>query len=339
MSDQTNNQILETEFFGTPFFFSYSSLNKLLYSPQLFYKHYVLKQKEEEIGAALVEGKLIHCLLLDPESFDKQFLLLPGNIPSDNPKKVIESVYQYYRSEPVVKEDATLEDYKSKILEVLKEVNLYQSLKTDDQRIEKILTDANKEYFSFLLKREGKTIVDISTLERCLTVVEHLKTHPVIPTLIGIGNPDQNVQVFNELPMQMELDGYPFGIKGIIDNLVIDVDKNVIRINDLKTTSKTISEFQDTVEFYKLWLQAALYKQMVIKEFIESNGLDSKEWKITFTFIVTDKYNQMYPFEVSDNTMEEWTSKMHKTLEEARWHYDNRNFELPMAFAQGRVFL
>ena len=339
MSDQTNNQILETEFFGTPFFFSYSSLNKLLYSPQLFYKHYVLKQKEEEIGAALVEGKLIHCLLLDPESFDKQFLLLPGNIPSDNPKKVIESVYEYYRSEPVVKEDTTLEDYKSKILEVLKEVNLYQSLKTDDQRIEKILTDANKEYFSFLLKREGKTIVDISTLERCLTVVEHLKTHPVIPTLIGIGNPDQNVQVFNELPMQMELDGYPFGIKGIIDNLVIDVDKNVIRINDLKTTSKTISEFQDTVEFYKLWLQAALYKQMVIKEFIESNGLDSKEWKITFTFIVTDKYNQMYPFEVSDNTMEEWTSKMYKTLEEARWHYDNRNFELPMAFAQGQVFL
>lgn len=338
MSDQTNNHILETEFFGTPFFFSYSSLNKLLYSPQLFYRHYVLKQKEEEIGVALVEGKLIHCLLLDPESLEEQFLLLPGTIPSDNPKKVIESVYQHYRSEPVVKDNPTLEDYKSKILEVLKEVNLYQSLKTDEQRLEKILTDANKEYFSFLLKREGKTIIDISTLEHCLSVVEHLKIHPTIPSLIG-QNADQNVQVFNELPMQMDLGDYPFGIKGIIDNLVIDVDKKVIRINDLKTTSKTISEFQDTVEFYKLWLQAALYKHMVTKEFIENNNLDSKEWKITFTFIVVDKYTQIYPFEVSEDTMNLWTSKMHDTLEEARWHYDNRNFDLPSAFARGQVFL
>jgi hypothetical protein len=299
----------------------------------------VLKQREEEMGTALVEGKLIHCLLLDKDSFDKNFLLLPGNIPSDNPKKVVYTVYQYHRSEPVVPQDPNLEHYKTKILEVLKEINLYQSLKTDEQRLEKILTDSNKEYFSFLTKREGKTIVDVSTLDYCLSVVEQLENHANIPSLIGIKNSDENVQVFNELPMQIDLEEYPFGIKGIVDNLVIDASKKVIRINDLKTTSKTISEFKDTVDFYNLWLQAALYRKMVIKEFIENNNLDADMWKVSFTFIVVDKYNQMYPFEVSDATMQQWEYQTNITLEAAKWHYENRNFDLPFEFAQSRVFL
>jgi hypothetical protein len=34
-------------FYKKDFYFSYSSINKLLFSPRMFYNHYVLKQKED----------------------------------------------------------------------------------------------------------------------------------------------------------------------------------------------------------------------------------------------------------------------------------------------------
>ena len=41
---------LETRFYNNPFSFSYSSLSKLLYSPRLFYKDYILNEKEEKLS-------------------------------------------------------------------------------------------------------------------------------------------------------------------------------------------------------------------------------------------------------------------------------------------------
>ena len=53
----------EEEFFNKDFLMSYSGLNKLMYSPALFYSHYVLNQKDDSYDQNMVEGSLIHCLL------------------------------------------------------------------------------------------------------------------------------------------------------------------------------------------------------------------------------------------------------------------------------------
>jgi hypothetical protein len=44
----------EDRFYDNKFYFSYSGLNKLLYSPSIFYKHYVLNQQEDRTDAHLV---------------------------------------------------------------------------------------------------------------------------------------------------------------------------------------------------------------------------------------------------------------------------------------------
>ena len=62
------NKQKEEEFYARDKFnFSYSSLNKLLFSPSLFYKDYILQDREIRTDKHLVEGKLIHCLLLEQE--------------------------------------------------------------------------------------------------------------------------------------------------------------------------------------------------------------------------------------------------------------------------------
>ena len=44
----------------------------------------------------MIEGKLIHCLFLNPDDFDKEFVLMATNVPSANPKEVLERLYNHY---------------------------------------------------------------------------------------------------------------------------------------------------------------------------------------------------------------------------------------------------
>ena len=62
------------EFYKNKFYFSYSSLNKLLYSPTLFYNWYILKEKEDRTDKHLLEGKVLHCLLVEKDKFDEILL-------------------------------------------------------------------------------------------------------------------------------------------------------------------------------------------------------------------------------------------------------------------------
>jgi hypothetical protein len=130
------------QFYKKKFYFSYSSINKLLYSPVAFYNHYVLNQREDSTDAHLVAGRALHCLLLEPDNFDDYFITLPGKMPSDNPKKIIDNIFRIHSG--IGNNSLLLEDYSTDILTQLLTANLYQSLKTDQQRLEKILTDENK---------------------------------------------------------------------------------------------------------------------------------------------------------------------------------------------------
>ena len=67
--------IMENDFYNKPFDFSYSSLNKLLWNPQSFYQLYILGNREEKTEAHLVQGKIIHALLLEPDKFNDQFII------------------------------------------------------------------------------------------------------------------------------------------------------------------------------------------------------------------------------------------------------------------------
>ena len=145
----------EQEFFDKDFLMSYSGLNKLVFSPAAFYKHYVLGQKDDVIDKNMIEGSLIHCLLLKPEDFDNQFVISVQKLPSDNPRNVIHTIFNHYKE---LKKDGDtrehLGEFPGAILDVLKDVNLYQSLKTDGQRIDKIVNPDHEIYWEYLKKSE-----------------------------------------------------------------------------------------------------------------------------------------------------------------------------------------
>lgn len=335
---QESAELLEKNFYDKKFYFSYSSLNKLMWNPAVFYQQYVLGLKEERTDAHLVQGKIVHALLLEEEKFNDHFIISPSKLPGESVKLVIDRVFAHYQELSQNGDLRTeLLDFDQAILDVMVDMNYHQSLKTDQQRLDKIITAESTSYWSFLKTKGNKTLIDQDSYDFCKNAVELIKTNKELCTLIGCNATEfDNVEVYNELPLTVEYAKAPFGLKGIIDNIVINHDKKVIFINDIKTTSKDLKDFPETVEFYSYWLQAVIYSTMVG---IKHMDLLASGYEVKFHFVVIDRAFQTYSFPVTERTLNSWLDRMDKVLESANWHYVNKRYDLPHSFATGSVVL
>jgi hypothetical protein len=322
----------EKEFFDKDFLMSYSGLNKLAFSPATFYMHYVMGQKEDTIDKNMIEGSLIHCLLLTPEKFEEMFVISSDDLPSDNPRTVLHTVFNHYKELKATGDSReNLEEFSSAILDVLKDVNLYQSLKTDGQRIDKMITAKHIAYWEYMKKSEGRIVIDDDTYNFCKAVVEKITATSSVMDVMGFfADSFSPVEKHNELQLVKFADNPYFGLRGIVDNLVVDHTAKEIRVNDLKKTSKTISQFADSIEYYNYWIQAAIYKKLV--EHVYTQHAKYKDYKITFRFLVVDPFMQIAPIRISDETLAKWEEQTDKLLDEAKYHFETRNFELPYKF-------
>jgi len=322
------------KFYRQKFYFSYSGINKLLFSPVMFYNHYVLNQREDGTDAHLVGGRVLHCLLFEPDKYDEHFLSLPGKIPTDNQKKIIDNIFKYHLT--VGNNTLNLSDYSQDILTQLLTANLYQTLKTDQQRLDKILTPENTEYFEFLKLSLDKAIVDQPTLDGCKVAVEVLKKNSNVRALLQLDRDeeDKSIEAYNELFVKAEADNLPFGFHGVLDNVVVDHNSKTIFINDLKTLGKSIQDFPDSVEYYRYWIQAVIYVLLAKEKFSITD-----DWNVQVTFIVIDKYNQVYPYQVSSETLAKWTESFEEIVQKIKWHYENKRYDLPYELALGNVKL
>lgn len=323
----------EEEFFSNPFILSYSGLNKLLFSAESFYRHYVLNQRDDTTTQSMIEGSLLHCLLLQPEAFADQFVVNHSDLPSPSQQGLLKHLFGYYKEElnHLAEPREELGLYEVEILEYLKEINLYQTLKTDTSRLGKVLTEKNEIYWDYLKQAEGKTVIDFDTHEHIKNAIEKIKSNPGVMECLGFFADSMNgIKSMNELNLVNVDTMYSFGLRGIIDNLVFDPGKKEIRINDLKSTAKNLSSFTDSIEYYKYWMQAAIYKSLI--DFHYGSKPEYADWDIVYRFIVVDKYCQTGIIKVSDKTLAEWTEKTNVELEKANYHFINKDFKLPYEF-------
>jgi hypothetical protein len=325
--DKSKEQIFIKKIEKGEFNFSYSSLNKLTFSPSLFYKDYILMDREIRTDKHLIEGKLLHLMILQPEKLHDEFSITPSKMPSDTLRKVLKNITLYTDvTELVLVEDKI-------ILDSLRAVGLYQSLKDSDKRIAKVRTTECDDYFAFESNTDGKDVIDNDMLLKATERVELIKNNKSIMELLSSEPTDfemDGLEVFNEAYLKCTLEGHNFGLHGYIDRYVIDHDKKEITIIDVKTTGKTISDFPETVQFYNYWLQAAVYVTLISKNI----GKKEENYKINFNFIVIDKYNQMYNFPVSINTMNTWGDGLMQTLKMVEFHIKENNYDLPYQFLQ-----
>lgn len=330
-TDKLKEQLFLEIFNKGDFEFSYSSLNRLLFSPQLFYKEYILKEREIRMEKHLIEGSLTHLLLLEPLKFDDVYIISPSKTPSAALQMVLKNVLN-------VNGPGELKDYTDDILDSLVNVNLYQSVKDDEKKLAKVLSIENQTFYDFI-STSDKTIIDQEAYDRCVVRVQLIKDNKdVIALFDNVVSTDfelDQVEIYNEQFLSCETKDYKFGLKGYVDRYTVDHDKEEINIIDLKTTGKSISDFEDSIEFYNYWMQAAIYKKLVLSEMPET----AKYYNLTYRFVVIDKYNQVYVFLVTDKTMTMWENRLKTTLDVAEYHCINNRYDLPYKFLTQTVTL
>jgi len=291
---------------------------------------------------------------LDNRAFDEKFIVTPEDLPSDNSAKVAHHVFEAYKKkveEDVVKyADLELCDFPKEIVEVLAEMNLHQALtddkdlnkqgaRTGDQkRVDKIVEPKTEAYFNYLKNKGRREIIDSGMLDRCTIAADIIKADASTRDLLGMDKEPNGVTfgVYNELDLKMELEGFPFGLRGILDNMTVDVENKLVRINDFKTSGKALADFPDSVEYWNYWLQAAIYLKLAM-EFLKD--VIDNSWRFEIRFIVFDKYDQIYAFPVSPESISKWVVKAETILQEALWHYENNDYTLPYKFSAGEVTL
>jgi hypothetical protein len=227
--------------------------------------------------------------------------------------------------------------FQQEILQVLIDQNLYQTLKLDDARLDKIQTADNQSYWDYL-KNSSKDAIDNDTLEKCKDQAENIKNNKDVMALFKDVQTDfelDPIETHAEKYLTSDLLGKPFGLHGYLDYYKIDHSTKTVTICDLKTTSKTISEFKETIDFYNYWLQAAIYCKLVFANLAETE----QEYNILFKFVVVDKYNQVYVFDVTDQTLNDWAVALEDVIERANYHYTEKNYSLPYDFLLGNIKL
>tara|TARA_R110000796_G_scaffold2957_1_gene11324 strand:- start:1186 stop:2175 length:990 start_codon:yes stop_codon:yes gene_type:complete len=318
----TRNMEREEQFYANKnFAFSYSSLNKLLFSPSLFYKDYILQDREIRTDKHLVEGKLVHCLVFEPENLNEKFNVVPGKAPSDSVRKILKNMSLYTDAVKLADVDDKV------ILDSLIEFNLYQSLKADEARIAKVRTLDNEPYWEFL-SNSSVDVINQDTLLDCTAKAEVIKSNEEVMSLFKNQSTDFDLDPISthaEQYLKSDLDTFAFGLHGYVDYYTIDTETKTVTICDLKTSGKTVDNFSESVDFYNYWLQAAIYSKMVY----DSLGDDRDDYTITFKFIVIDKYNQVYVYDVSEKSMVNWAEGLGGVLKIADYHYSERNYSLP----------
>lgn len=340
--EEQDLELREAAFYERPFYFSYSSLNMLLEAPKDFYYQYVLGFKSSKRERYLTIGSATHFLLLpDDLSFDDTFVVATEGVPTGKGKELIEEVFEIYKAAMETNpREYELEDFTEEILELMKEMDYHQRLKDDEKRLAKVIDQQNKDYFNYLVQAQTKEMIDAGMLDLASLNAQALRENDQIKTLMGVGKVhDRNsFGIYNEYDHQIEAGdlGLPFGLKGRIDNITVDVQQKKIFINDLKTTGGKLQDFESSVEKWNYSLQAAIYVTLVLDLF---KDVIDDSWEITFHFIVVDRYRHTYAFPVSANTLKEWTIQMQDAFKQAKFHYENHDYKLPYAFVAKSVVL
>ncbi len=339
--DHQEREMREEAFYRNPFDFSFSSGNLLLETPREFYTQYVLKEREVIRAKHLILGSLTHFITLEQNNFSDHFAVLPEGLPGDKARELIEEIYKIYKSIDKIEKHYSLEDFGPEILEVMKEMNYYQNLKDDNGRLAKATDSKNEEYFQFLISTSKKEVIDGQLIDQASRKAEAIRSDNKVSALMGLGQESTDTYaIYHELEHRMDLDGYPFGLKGILDNCIVDVSNKKIVINDLKTTFGKLQDFPESVEKWNYKLQIPIYEMLIrnfLKDYIPAEEL--KKWTFERNFVVIDKFNHVYPFRVSDNTFALWQAELEATFEKWLFHYNQREYTLPYNFLQGDVVL
>ena len=295
----------------------------------------------EEKNPVLERGTMIHEYLLQPEEFQKDYVIWDKSRPSSAQQ---EKFCQAYASSLEIEPNkAVLEAYKA-------------AYSTKGKTEENMLSEGSKiastlkDYIDYLKSGDQRIMIGPYDYQMLKKIRNNIQSHKLAKPLLA-GPVAERVWKFgaDEACKQIAQEGMLFqhefhinwedsGIKckSLLDSLTLDFKHKKATIMDLKTTAK-LWHFEDSIEMYDYCRQLCYYT-MAVKWYLDNELTeDSFEWTFEYYIIGIDTTgsNEIRVFKIKPGIVEDRKDTIYKALFEIAWHQANNKWEHSREYYEG----
>ena len=300
----------------------------------------------EEKNTTLERGTMIHEYLLQPEEFQKDYVVWDKRRPSSaQQEKFCQELANSLEIEP---NRAVLSAYKA-------------AYSTNGKADDKMLSDGLKiaselsEYIAFLKTNDGRKMISPWDAKMLDKIKQNFKQHKRAWNLLkpygvvyngeftesGLEKTDKVVlERHHEFHINWEhetLDNGVIKCKSLLDSLTIDYEQKVITIMDLKTTAK-LWHFEDSMLEYDYLRQLMYYRKAVEWYMLNEKGIDTYDgWTFKFYIIGIDTVEDysIRVFEIHFANVAEREYTIIQALNDIAWHQVNDLWEHSREYYEG----
>lgn len=294
----------------------------------------------EEKNSVLERGSMIHEYLLQPEEFQKDYVIWDKSRPSSaQQEKFCKALASSLEIEP-----------NKAILEAYKEAYSTKGKSEENMLLEgSKIASTLKDYIDYLKSGDQRIMIgpyDYQMLKKIRNNIEaHKLAHSIIwplgynapYTIDGADDPD--IKYYHEFHINWEYQtskDYSIKCKSLLDGLTLDEVNKKVTIYDLKTTAK-LWHFEESIEMYD-YLRQLEYYTMAVKWYIKNElEEDPDKWKFEYYIIGIDttgtheirvfKFHYWQPMGRYNDIV--------RALRDIAWHQMNNKWDHSRAYYEG----
>ena len=304
------------------------------------YLHKMLTEDvPEEKSQALERGTMIHEYILQPEEFQKDYVVWNKNRPSSTQQeKFCQALASSTEIEP---NKAVLSAYKE----------AYSTKgRTDENMLSEGLKIAStlKDYIDFLKANDERIMIspwDVKMLEKIKQNIQSHKLANKIIWFVGYGSypgdspvmPGDEMAFWHEFHINWEFyDEMPIACKSLLDGLTLDFKNKKAIIYDLKTTQK-LWNFEESMKQYD-YCRQLMYYTMAVQWYLKNElGQNPKDWSFVWYIIGIDTTgsNEIRVFKFDQDQIYSRIDTIEKALVDIAWHQANDKWDHSRAYYEG----
>lgn len=306
----------------------------------------------EEKSQALERGTMIHEYILQPEEFQKDYVVWNKSRPtSAQQEKFCQALASSTEIEP---NRAILDAYKQ----------AYSTAgKSEDKMLSEGLKIAStlKDYIDFLKANDGRIMIshwDYQMLEKIKqNICNHKLAYPLIwkfginaEKMANHTYEKDDIKCYHEFhinwewEMLLEYSGDPnppellqVSCKSLLDGLTLDFKNKKAIIYDLKTTQK-LWHFEDSIEQYDYLRQLCYYKMAVMWYLKNECGEENPgQWVVNFYIIGIDTTGsyEIRVFNINRLAVEKRREVINTALDQIAWHQSTGKWDHSREYYEG----
>jgi hypothetical protein len=271
---------------------SSSSLKDFSMDRRKYHKKYVMNEdvaEKENLAANM--GRIVECILMEPEEFDNRFYLSSlASAPTGLMLDFVEALYEF-----TVEATDEFGNITREFKDIVQDAYVKSGFKI---KLEAVLgkfegSDAEIYYKEIREVRSRRlTVVTTKEVSNAEKIVEELRNNFATSSIVSLIN-SSRWEVRNQLQVEGYIvDGHQF--KSMMDKVVIDHEEKTIQVYDLKCTWSVENFLEEYYLYRRSYIQAYLYFKAC--EYIRDNEEEINDYEVLFPkFIVCDSTNYMNP--------------------------------------------